>query len=411
MSRLADARSAVLHRFGRRAYRIAPVLLPLALVLAASATGCEAIVGSSVPAVRCADSDPASCPTGQVCATAIGQCIPANKSCLVNPCAPGLTCDPGTLECVTGVVEAGTNDSGPGVDSGPGKDSGPGVDASDLPPYPVGHGCQKPSDCATTLCADSAILGADYFAKVGAVCTIPCCTSEQCGAGLVCIGPGTGGKYCVPAKSLNRTLGTKAGGAVCALDRDCRSGKCLGDSGGLHKVCADSCCSDANCAGTPADATQAAKCRPVDVDGNTHKSYACSVLIGGSVNLCPVAGPVDSCISGVCASGTCTKACCSLATQSGGTLCDAQNLANGDTFNFSNGGGTGGNDFGAPCSLGTKCLSGYCDKADGAMSGFCSDICCTDTDCGPPRTLDGGTVTFVCRPRTGMTHFLRCVPQ
>lgn len=394
----------------RSLLRVLPVVAPLMLVLAASATGCEAIVGSTVPAFTCSDSDPSSCPSGKVCAMATGQCILASKSCLANPCASGLTCDPATLQCVSGVVEAGTSDTGI-ADSSSGKESGPVGDA-EVPPYDVGHTCQKPSDCTTTLCADSAILGQDYFNKVGAVCTIPCCTSEQCGPGLVCVGPGTGGKYCVPAASLKRTLGAKSGGAVCAVDSDCRSGKCIGDSGGAtHKVCADSCCSDANCAGTPADVL-GAKCRPLDVEGTTHKSYACSVYAAGSTNVCP--GPVDSCLSGVCATNSCLGPCCSLssAVTAGHVLCDSQSLGNGDTYSFGNGGTVGGSDFGTGCSLGTKCKSGYCDKADGAGMGVCSDICCTDEDCLPRRASgDAGLVTWVCRPRTGLTHFLRCVPQ
>ena len=386
----------------RRAWRVLPVLLPLMVVVAASATGCEAIVSSAVPAFSCSDSDPSSCPAGKVCATSTGQCIPAANSCLVNPCAKGLTCDPGTLECVSGVVEAGISDTSTPVDgSMGGKDATPVGDA-EVPPYVVGHACAKPSECGSGICADSSILGADYFSKVGAVCTVPCCTSDKCGAGLVCVGAGTGGKYCVPAATLGRMLGAKSGGATCAADADCRAGKCVGDAMGMHKVCADTCCSDATCAGTPADVTQAAKCRPVDVEGNTHKSYACSVLVGGAVNFC---GAVDSCISGVCASGSCSAPCCGIATLSGGaTTCTAQALSNGDTFNFANGGGTGNGAVGATCKLGTACLSGYCDKADGATAstpGVCSDTCCTDADCSRP---------YYCRPRPGpLTHFLRCV--
>ncbi len=393
---LAGGRSV---RVARAVLRVCVPLLPMMLVLAASATGCEAIVGSSVPAFTCSDSDPSSCPSGQVCAIGTGQCIPASTSCLANPCATGLTCDPGTLQCVSGVVEAGTNDAGNATDSGGSKDTGPVIEGGG-PPYAVGHTCQKPSDCATTLCADSATLGQDYFNQVGAVCTIPCCTSEQCGASLVCIGPGTGGKYCVPAAALKRTLGAKPGGTACAAATECRSGKCIGDSGGMNKVCADSCCLDAQCAG-------AAKCRPVDVEGfaTPHKSYACSILPGGST--CSGGGAYDSCVSGVCASFSCSASCCSLATVTAGSWCSAQALSNGDTFNFSNGGIPGGGDFGATCTSGTisppaiskDCKSGYCDKVDGATKGTCSDVCCTDNDCRPN----------VCRPRTGVTHFLRCV--
>jgi hypothetical protein len=373
--------------------------VPLFFVLAACATGCEAIVGSQVPAFQCSDSDPSSCPAGKVCATATGQCILASKSCLTNPCASGFTCDMGTLECVSGVVEAGTTDA-PGADAPAGNETGPQTDSGG-PPYAVGHACQKPSDCTTVLCADSALLGQSYFDLVGAVCTVPCCTSEECGPGLVCIGPGTGGHYSAPAAPLKRTLGAKAGGLSCAADSDCRSGKCIGDSMGMNKVCADSCCLDTNCQG-------GAKCRPLDVEGNTHKAYACSILPGGATTNCP--GAVDSCVSGVCASTFCTPPCCGLATVSGvgNTSCDAQNLANGDTFQFSNGGSLGTGDFGTSCINNNKCKNGYCDKADGAGSGVCSDICCKDSDC-PRVALEGGTVQWLCRPRIGMTHYLRCV--
>lgn len=377
--------------------RVASMVGPMAValvVISASATGCEAIVGNQVPAYKCSDSDPASCPAGKVCATATGQCIVAAASCLVTPCAAGLSCDPGTLTCVSGIVEAGV-DAGKLDGSTPGDTGAQGMDAGPMgPPYPVGHTCAKPSECTTALCADSAILGQDYFNKVGAVCTIPCCTSEQCpGRDQVCVGPGTGGKYCVPGAPLKRTLGSKAGGATCSAASECRSGLCIGDSGGTNKVCADSCCLDSQCGGT-------AKCRPVDVEGTGHKSYACSILPGGSTSFC--SGAYDTCVSGICTTAnSCESPCCGQATISGGaTLCSAQNLANGDTFNFSNGGGTGTNDFGVACTLGTKCKSGYCDKVDGAPTGTCTDVCCTDADCTAPN---------ICRPRVGMMHFLRCV--
>jgi hypothetical protein len=376
---------------------VALALAPV-LPLAAAASGCEALVGNQI-AYTCTDSDPLSCPSGKVCATATGQCIPVGKSCLQNTCAAGQSCDPGTLQCVVGATDASAADTGPIVTPEAGSDTGPGMDSGNVgPPYGTGHVCGKPSDCTSAICADSALLGMFYNGKIGAVCTVPCCTSEQCGAGLVCIGPGTGGHYCVPASAIGRTPGSSAGGATCALDRDCRSGKCVGDSGGLNKVCADSCCSDANCGGGPA------KCRPMDVDTSGHKAFTCS-SVGGSTTFC--SSPFDSCASGVCTNAnTCESPCCGVATISPGSItCTGLPVGNGDTFNFSNGGTVGTGALGATCKLGTACLSGYCDKADGATtstSGACSDYCCVDTDCG---------AGFVCQPRTGLTHFLRCVPQ
>lgn len=296
----------------------------------------------------------------------------------------GVTCDGST--CSLPAVDAASSDASSSDAAVDGGDAGDDARSGALP---VGASCTKPADCASGLCADSAVLGQDAFAKVGAVCTTPCCSSEKCGAGLVCLGAGTGGHYCVPAAPLGRPVGTSSGGHTCTKADDCRAGVCVGG------VCADSCCGAANCSMTTT-------CKPVDVEGNGHETYACSAAGGpGAGQSCN--GAVDACGTGVCVSGTCAPPCCGLASVmgSGNNLCKAAALSNGDTFSFAESGPVGMGAVGEACTLPSQCKSGYCDKADGSATGTCSDICCTDGDCGK---------NFVCRPRTGVTHFLRCVP-
>jgi hypothetical protein len=376
--------------------RIGAANLLFGVVALAIVAGCEAIVGSAVPSFMCSDSDPSSCPVGKVCATATGQCVAVASSCVVAGCADGLVCNQGTLQCEKPGSDAGSADGTvPGKEGGAdasGKDSGPGTDSGPQKPYPIGIACTLPADCASGLCADSSILGADYFSKVGTVCTLPCCTSEECGAGLVCVGPGTGGHYCVPAASLGRTLGAKAAGATCGNGNECRAGACVGG------VCADSCCADATCG--------AAKCKPVDVEGKGHKTYACSTSGGPGTDQTCTPSPYDSCASGVClaitmSTGVCTPPCCGKSTigGTGNNVCTFQALSNGDSFNYSDQATIGTGTAGTACSLDTKCLSGFCDKADGASMGICADVCCTDNDCTRP---------YFCRPKTGMSHQLRC---
>jgi hypothetical protein len=361
-----------------------------------AAAGCEAIVSSQVPPFTCADSDPSSCPVGQMCATTTGQCIAASKACTVNPCSDGLECDPGTLKCVTpGTVDAGPDATVPVKDSG-GVDaktdtSMPGTDSGLSKPYPNGIGCSAAADCMSGLCADSAELG-PYTMKTGSVCSIPCCTSEQCGAGLVCVGPGTGGHYCVPAALIGVPIGGAKGGASCVNPSDCRSGQCIAS------VCTDSCCVDTDC-------TSGAKCRITALPAG-HLSYACGK--GGTKAVGATCSTIADCQSGACYGGspTCRAACC------GQTSAIAQNygacsylpagtgdLVSGGLFPGLPSPGVGA--VGTACTQSSDCQSYFCTAAVG---GVCSDVCCSDADCATYGTYSK------CLPSATMgNHPLICV--
>jgi hypothetical protein len=72
--------------------------------------------------------------------------------------------------------------------------------------------------------------------------------------------------------------------------------------------------------------------------------------------------------------------------------------------------------IGVACDDDAKCRSGMCAIEGGSDSGYCSDLCCSDDDCG-------NSEQFVCRPAEGVapnndvggdkgaSWSLRCVPK
>ena len=304
------------------------------------------------------------CAAGQTCVPKSSTCISDTQACSTANCPAPKICDPSTQQCVT-------------------QNGG------------IGTPCSGDKACTSGICGDTSILG-----SIGGVCTKPCCTSQDCDAGFVCYGPGTGGDYCVKAASVSRAaLGTGTGGAPCGAGSDCRSGLCTANK------CVDTCCNDGNCAAGTG-------CGVATVNGTT--TLACF----------PPPGPVDAngacnrssdCRSGVCVAYTdgfstyqrCANPCCGSAgcgafsvgggfqvpttcfddsQGSGGTvpLCDAPKQGNGNGA------------VGDACRSNGDCLSDRCGNDH-----FCTDSCCIDSDCGKAG--------WVCRPaQVGNGVFLRC---
>ncbi len=103
--------------------------------------------------------------------------------------------------------------------------------------------CKSDAECASGLCV---AITVDI-----SVCSVPCCSSEECGSitgvddtpsQVRCVTlPGQGGaRACAGLDG-----GTAATGITCAADSDCRSGMCRGPVGMMH--CSDTCCSDTSC--------------------------------------------------------------------------------------------------------------------------------------------------------------------
>jgi hypothetical protein len=339
------------------------------------------------------------CPPNETCVPKTGQCIsnaavcvPCSATVTTNCCASPDVCDPGTQQCVPpGTTDAGASSS---------------VDLA----------------CSTGICSDPAELGPTPGNL--ATCTTPCCTSANCPADQICWGAGTGGNYCIPASAVNLTAsGTGASGGTCRTGADCRSGVCTSGK------CQDTCCSNNDCgSGTT--------CGVTTLSGNT--TLACSAGAGTTQpnQRCSSNG---ECASGYCANycgnesctdviSLCAAPCCGssscgtyegnqfvcnddyfppLTSSSSGTppagtpvvaVCDAVQQPNPVT------GATPTGLLGAKCQVSTDCYSNLCNIASGATVGYCTDVCCVDTDCS--KVAPG----YVCRPtQQSNGTYLRCV--
>jgi hypothetical protein len=256
------------------------------------------------------------------------------------------------------------------------------------------------------------------------VCTQGCCSSEQCGLGtvdFVCLPTKVGGGMCLRATTFSRPAFAPADGSdlgevgkLCMVGSQCRSGWC--DAGS----CNDVCCGEGSCG------AQACTKRDVNAGalGNPVKAWACGAKPsgGGYAALCAdvqaLEDPDDNkCSSRVCAvpgsdllgfhNTYCSKPCCS------STQCANGPSSRQVACDYVNSGGqllracsTSASSFlpgiklaGVGCSGDTECVSLLCISTGGGK--YCSDACCSDTDCPAP---------LVCRPLdAGGTYGLRCV--
>ena len=318
--------------------------------------------------------DDGACAAGQTCVPKTGACIGTASACTPQNCPAPRQCDASTQQC----VDINGN---------------------------LGTACNGDLACQSKICGDGKIL-TPPVAGAG-VCTKPCCRSEDCGTGFVCFGPGTGGNYCVTPASLGRTaaVGSLSGGAACA-GGTCRSGLC-----GADGRCTDTCCADRDCA-------PGSTCAASTVSG--HGTFSCRAT--GSVDGTGSCNGDADCKSGICAQyyagfntyGRCAAPCCGSAACGSisapgippvPTLCFVSQTPRGDGVvamcaQPKRGDGRGA--VGDPCQGNADCYSDRCttSASGGGSSGFCTDACCVDADCG--------RAGFVCRPAQGT--LLRCVP-
>jgi hypothetical protein len=318
------------------------------------------------------DDPGVACPSDQTCIPKTGKCIGSASVCTPQTCPSPNVCDPDTNGC------------------------GP-------PNQGTGASCTGDTSCTSGICGDPSILGVGF---PGQVCTQPCCSSFDCGAGFVCLGPGTGGNYCVAAQKVGRPApGGAAAGASCATGSDCRSAVCNGGQ------CEDVCCVDANCGGGTA-------CSATTFAGSP--TFACIPPPGGTPALGDCRTNAD-CTSGICVGyqdgfgntyQKCISSCCSsracgkVSLAFGGSaqlVCSDDQVTSAATGVVpqcdqpKQGNGTG--NVGDSCQRNGDCFSDRCDTTHHA----CTDTCCLDADCG--------RAGFVCRPtQVGSGTYLRCVP-
>ncbi|HRG98342.1 MAG TPA: hypothetical protein PLR99_18955 [Polyangiaceae bacterium] len=354
--------------------------------LLGAAFGCQLIVPTDPPAYACQEGVAGACPTGQFCSG--GTCVVGSPKDTSPPPPPPEDAEvPDTLP--------------PIIDAGP--------DRADVAvgPAPLGGACRLDKECAAgLLCGTEGLLGQAAQAS-GPVCTKICCTSEQCGAGFVCLSPGSGGSYCVAATALapDRNLpssGGAKGGTPCGTNTECRSGLCadLGGSGG--KRCIDSCCLDSDCAGGTCN---------VRTLSSKYTGFVCanppSTVAKDAGGACTVN---SNCRSNYCIGETaCGVRCCASAQCGAGNSC---------IWNFA---GPNGTDIvqhclptgtraaaKSPCTNGNDCASTQCElesngQPDGSTtSRVCRDVCCLDSDCPSSER---------CLPAPDNPRVLRCVPK
>lgn len=338
--------------------------------LATTVVGCSVIVSSDPPAYSCSEGATApACPSGS--------------------------------SDVTPPDDAPVEETG---DDGGGDTSTKDVDAG---PLPAGSPCRVNDDCASKICGTSTILTNAITGTPGPICTTPCCNSTECAAGLVCINPGTGGGYCVPAALAQRdppTTGGKTAGATCSSNRDCRSGMCATIPSGGTNRCIDTCCGDTDCTGTVCRLLKV----PMPSAASQHTSWICAPAAGAK-NAGTSCLNQPECKSEVClpvgGGGSCRPACSSTAKcrALGGTFATDGRCVYGvdlpDYFLYCQeaaGGAT--KTKGQTCANPGECISGYCD----AEIGKCLEVCARDADCLSSET---------CKPSGVTTPFLRCVPK
>lgn len=312
-------------------------------------TSCSLVVSSELSDVRCTAEGsvgPPACDVGQFCGA--GSCVDCGS---VEVCGDGLDDD------CDGVADDGCGDGG-NVDIG----------------APCTGGCGPGTYCFTPPSGEP-------------FCTVPCCRSEECGDGTAVCSPASGSSVCWPAYRVGRPApGSKPAGAICAADGECRSARCVAG------VCRDVCCSAGDC-----DEPGAPQC--VLDAGAAPAQFTCGVAPGNDRHP-DTCATNDTCTSGLCsdASGlrVCTRRCCqssdcAIAVVAGGTVafrCRAAETGVGPaTICVADSGQAGELGPGESCTANAECRSGDCRTGDGEP--FCSDACCTNSDCG-----EG----FACRP-------------
>jgi hypothetical protein len=325
--------------------------------LAAFAVGCELLMDGQLDRVLCSAEGtlgPPACPEGQACNA--GACV--------------------TIESLEGRL---------------------------------GFPCTSDHDCgAQDFCFDPGALGG----QGRRTCSRPCCTSSDCDpvTAAVCWVPdGGSGGFCRLGADVDvgrPEVGAHLAGMPCSRDGDCRSGRCRA------ALCLDSCCSDTNCAAA------GAACRLSTATPSTGASWTCQPVdptTRGDFEACRVDA---DCSSGICASlgvgRRCTIPCCSsetcpLAWPAGGVSNVGCGVLNQEGFRVracAELRPVGAiQHVGVSCEADAECRGGMCVRDLGASTGFCSDICCTDADCGDASL-------FECRPyAAGSPWALRCAPK
>lgn len=287
---------------------------------------CDAAGACRVP--DCSFSTP--CPTGQRCDTSLDppDCVVVAVDCMETGCAAPLVCDPISREC--------------------------------LPPRDLGAECAFDAQCGPgMICVETQALELtpSHVGRAARVCSMSCCTHDDCPASSLCWAPGNGARGCLPTSILDMGAGGAPAEDLCANTNDC------GDECVLRSA--------------PA------------YENASRTTYACGPAPGSGTGMCDTS---SDCRSGVCVEycdefgficeGWCSAPCAS----SDDCLSDIEHCS----WVFANAqqdivpscviADAGGASGGASCSRPSDCRDSQCLMGDDGTR-YCADVCCSDDHC------------------------------
>lgn len=242
------------------------------------------------------------------------------------------------------------------------------------------------TDCPKgAFCHNLKALGEKQDTKV---CLQPCCESSECGDpsdGAACIPLVNGAGVCLQAAQYGRPmLGMKLTGAAASSPGECRSGW-MEDG-----VCADVCCSDKECGSSDVCVKATV---PASVTPEPERiAYVCKKKIGGEAYQKICSGDSE-CESKACDLTVvwnnvpvplCSKPCCESEDGCGKLGFGGKPVAcryigkNGQFIRTCGTVSSGTTKAGEPCTKDSDCRGDFCIA--GSPS-YCSDACCSDSDC------------------------------
>ena len=353
----------------------------LAAIGVFAVTGCEVLVGETIPAnVACTGDLPGTCEDGYFCGSA-GTCT----ACPSGGCGSTLDAghDAGMDAHVVVVIDSGHD---AGHEAAP-EDTGHDVSTS---LGAIGESCTDNAQCVSGLtCVPASDLNGITL-MVTSVCSKPCCTDADCGGtGFGCY-PTTGGNLCVTSRALE-TCSNGACGTACCSDTDCASS-------GTSEFCS---------IGTTS-AGPSPSCQAFGGDTQCDGFPDCSGVSGD-----PCASDSD-CESGVCQSSGAGDDC----SNNFDCVCvDPVTCCNNDECKSMGNGATcqwletsdatdstvvfrgcqapmGNTRTTQACTSSTDCEGSVCEQFPGEPGKLCSAPCCQDSDC----TGSAASAQWVCRP-------------